>query len=64
MIPLTEDEVTSIAADLLDAPVTDAGEFYIQCPGCALNVHHTDTSQHARECPPLRALALVSPEAQ
>lgn len=38
------------------------GQFYHECPGCDGWVHHTELTEHARSCAPLRALVIPTPE--
>jgi hypothetical protein len=47
-----EDAITDAAIDGL---VIKPFMYYAECPGCLLVVHHSDVTEHARECAPLRA---------
>lgn len=53
-----EDAITDRALDLLaKGERLDRGGRYMECPGCDLWVHHSDTISHVKDCDALRTLA-------
>jgi hypothetical protein len=61
-VTLHEDELRDFARELL-ATAEKPREYdglYTECPGCALLVHHSDTSDHPARCRALRDLAAYS----
>lgn len=57
-VAMSDEEILADASERLGAaewpPEYDG--LYVECPGCALLVHHSDTSDHPERCRALRDL--------